>query len=534
MRLVGFAVALAMLGYSESARAQSQWELVRVDPRESMFQTVAIHPTQPSRIFAAAAHTLYESSDHGETWQPRFRAPATAQMTAVALHPSEPILLVTTDQGVFRSTDAGQHWAGIFRGSGEGEASCTSITIHPLHPEMVVLTTRGGLFISTDRGEHWTKALMPPGARPLVNVAFDPTDSDRLYVVAPHGVWNGSPTNGQWQQRLSLLRDERDPPPPAGEETDDASSGETATSASSLSAMTVDPQQPSTLYLAGSHGLQRSIDSGTTWQQVTRIGLGASAMTRLVALFHSPLAIYAATQRGVARYVPAMDRWTNLAQGLAATRVNDLAATAHELWAATDQGLYHYEIGPDELNESAPPSAQELLGNFVYEPTIAQVRDAAIQYAEVHPNKIRLWRRQAALRALLPTIGLGLDNNRTQDSSVDAGTFPKFQIIDTQDRKNGLNFSVKWELADLIWNGDQTSIDVRSKLMVQLRDDIVDEIIRTYFERRRIQVALLTNPLSDQQTVLEKELRIQELTATIDGLTGGYFSAHTKISDSQP
>lgn len=62
--------------------------------------------------------------------------------------------------------------------------------------------------------------------------------------------------------------------------------------------------------------------------------------------------------------------------------------------------------------------------------------------------------------------------------------------------------------------------------MVQLRDDIVNEVTRTYFERRRIQVGLLVSPAKDDHVLLEKELRIQELTALIDGLTGGYFSSH--------
>ena len=67
--------------------------------------------------------------------------------------------------------------------------------------------------------------------------------------------------------------------------------------------------------------------------------------------------------------------------------------------------------------------------------------------------------------------------------------------------------------------------------MVQLRDDIVDEITRTYFERRRLQIALLTNPPPDEQKALERELRVQELTALIDGLTGGEFSKRMKVVD---
>ena len=74
------------------------------------------------------------------------------------------------------------------------------------------------------------------------------------------------------------------------------------------------------------------------------------------------------------------------------------------------------------------------------------------------------------------------------------------------------------------WNNDNTLIDVRSKLMVQLRDDIVDEITRLYFERRRLQIELVTNPPHEVHAKVEKDLRLQELTAGLDGLTGGDFS----------
>ena len=59
---------------------------------------------------------------------------------------------------------------------------------------------------------------------------------------------------------------------------------------------------------------------------------------------------------------------------------------------------------------------------------------------------------------------------------------------------------------------------------MQLRDDILDEITRTYFERRRLQIDSYMSPPEDLKLKLEKELRIQELTADLDALTGGCFS----------
>jgi hypothetical protein len=78
----------------------------------------------------------------------------------------------------------------------------------------------------------------------------------------------------------------------------------------------------------------------------------------------------------------------------------------------------------------------------------------------------------------------------------------------------------------LVWNDAQTSIDVRSRLMVELRDDILDEVTKLYFERIRVKMELNNLTIEDRKKRAEKELKLQELTASLDALTGGYFSSH--------
>jgi hypothetical protein len=202
--------------------------------------------------------------------------------------------------------------------------------------------------------------------------------------------------------------------------------------------------------------------------------------------------------------------------------VNWLAATGAKLLAATDDGLYLLDLTEEALSEGNWPPAREILANFIHEPTIEQVQQMAIHYAEVEPEKIQRWRRQAAVQALLPTFSVSLNPSLTDYRHWDSGTNPDSLL--KGERDVDWNTSVSWDLAELIWNDDQTSIDTRSKLMVQLRDDILDEVTRSYFERRRLQLELLTDPSADPKTQLEKELRLQELTAILDGLTGGWFS----------
>ena len=48
---------------------------------------------------------------------------------------------------------------------------------------------------------------------------------------------------------------------------------------------------------------------------------------------------------------------------------------------------------------------------------------------------------------------------------------------------------------------------------------------QTYFERRRAQVDLLLAPPTDAAARTVAELKIAELTAELDGVTGGAFSS---------
>ena len=189
------------------------------------------------------------------------------------------------------------------------------------------------------------------------------------------------------------------------------------------------------------------------------------------------------------------------------------------LWAATKKGVFRVALTTSQ-GLSKPPDAQteakDILNYFADEPPVAEIQEVAIRYAEVHTEKIEGWRRNAKMKALLPDFDLDYDKTIYSGTSSRSGSF----WVGPRDWSVGLT----WKLGDLIWNSSQTSIDTRSKLMVQLRDDILDEVTRLYFQRRRLQIELLMSPPTEIKEQVDKKLRLQELTADIDALTGGYLS----------
>jgi hypothetical protein len=192
-------------------------------------------------------------------------------------------------------------------------------------------------------------------------------------------------------------------------------------------------------------------------------------------------------------------------------------------WLATDKSVYR-SIDAALPVEGVAIESLNILSYFNYEPTIREVQEKAIEYAEVHPYKIAGWRTRANLSALMPRLSLGLDQDEDDTYEIYTSSSKQYSYLGPKKRSNSWDLTFTWDLADMVWNSDQTLIDVRSKLMVQLRDDILDEVTSYYFERRRLQTELLCAPPAESRTKIRKELRLQELTANIDGMTGGYFS----------
>jgi ABC-type phosphate transport system auxiliary subunit len=61
--------------------------------------------------------------------------------------------------------------------------------------------------------------------------------------------------------------------------------------------------------------------------------------------------------------------------------------------------------------------------------------------------------------------------------------------------------------------------------MVELRDDILDQVNKLYFERLRVKSELDALGLEEKRKRLDKQLKLQELTASLDALTCGYYSS---------
>ncbi|MEA1927183.1 MAG: hypothetical protein U9N73_03185 [Candidatus Auribacterota bacterium] len=75
-------------------------------------------------------------------------------------------------------------------------------------------------------------------------------------------------------------------------------------------------------------------------------------------------------------------------------------------------------IGFTQETATEPPPIEtmaDMEALFAHEPGYQEIQQAAMRYAEVHPDKIAAWRRGASLRAFLPEIDFDYDYKKSFD-----------------------------------------------------------------------------------------------------------------------
>jgi len=291
-------------------------------------------------------------------------------------------------------------------------------------------------------------------------------------------------------------------------------------------------------YAATKKGIEEKSREGRVWTTLDRQNFPDQKINFLAS---SVSTLYAATDKGVFGWDAETGLFRDLSMGLGSREARSLyySPSQDALFAATRRGIFKL-VNPDlyflpnTYKELAPAERQEILQRFENEPSVREIQQAAIEYAEVDPRKIQEWRAAAARKALLPTVSLHRDLSNSNNVDIDRGgtADPDKFITGPNDTSASWYATLSWDMGGLIWNNDQTSIDSRSKLMVELRNDILTEVTHLYFERRRLEIEMAQVVSKDvPMDRVNQEIQLQELTASIDALTGGYLSRRLALQN---
>lgn len=234
-------------------------------------RTVAPHPSLPGTVYAGSLDGVYKSIDQGKTWTRVSAAGLTdTDVQALVIDPAAPATLwagtasIDRPGGVFRSTDAGVHWA--FRSKGLSTANVGVLEFDPSTPgTLFAVLGSSGLARSRDRGLHWTILPIPPGTTGITDVEVDPVNPSIVYALrGAAGPLLRSTDGGDSWSPLETA-------PPV------------------LFDLEIDPDDPSVLH-GGGYGFYKSVDAGATWVKQT---LGPPLVVNQIAI--APGVLYAAT-----------------------------------------------------------------------------------------------------------------------------------------------------------------------------------------------------------------------------------------------
>ncbi|MBI1908812.1 MAG: hypothetical protein HYS22_01395 [Deltaproteobacteria bacterium] len=165
------------------------------------------------------------------------------------------------------------------------------------------------------------------------------------------------------------------------------------------------------------------------------------------------------------------------------------------------------------------------------EPTVQEVQEAALRYTGSNPMELESLKKKARWSAAMPRLQFGYARelkdviSLSSKDSVQVSGGNVFIGPDENDLSKNFNSGTSvdvravWYLNELVFNKDLLDVGVEQRNWNRERSRIASEVAELYYARRRVQEETVNN-------VHGRWLKIAELTAQLDALTGGWFSQH--------
>ncbi|MBI4430324.1 MAG: hypothetical protein HY587_01260 [Candidatus Omnitrophica bacterium] len=517
-----------LIGATETTFLPGSWQAVHTGLGDSGFHTVSISKTDPDLFLMASEENLYRSLDGGKSWQQIFHvAESRTIIRHIEPHPLNVnrFYLLTSD-GIYISSDQGQHWLPSHIGIHSESRNVQAIAFHPRDRSQILLGTTAGLYLSENGGESWNSIVPELSEKAIVDVEYQARSKGLAYAVTENEIYRVNLTL-QYAEKVfefsgQKIEEITNSPAQFQEESDSGADRPLKHIASDDAGYSI--------FAAGDEGLIQSVDKGATWT-INDHPDGINDL--LISPFDDTL--YLASRKGVFALFSGDRTARELYKGLPTSRVHALALSLdvdEHLFALTSDGLYRLSrISGYQPTEVMPvPDTKEIFATFSgwisIEPSIVEVQQMAVKYGNVTNGKTKNWHRQSRLSALLPVFSIDADWSTDSNVDLDRGNTNEKDVFIVGPEEIAFNWGLgfDWDLKRFIWSSDQTSIDVREKLMVELRESLLREVTRLYFERRRLQMEIVSAQNPDFTSRLDTLNRINELAAQIDALTGQYLS----------
>lgn len=178
-------------------------------------------------------------------------------------------------------------------------------------------------------------------------------------------------------------------------------------------------------------------------------------------------------------------------------------------------------------------------------PPVGDVQKTALQYASIEVRDPAYWKKRAKMAALLPKLQFDFGHNLRSDVDVTVNDNvyvgstgivvgpEESKYAESVNANRSIGVRAVWSLNELIFNRDLLNISRESLVIMRERNILLDSVNKHYFERKKLigEIGGLENlktkgKLSPKQKdeLFIRKLALEKSTATLDALTGGWFS----------
>jgi ligand-binding sensor domain-containing protein len=322
---------------------------------------------------------VFYSTDHGASWKVADNnGLSSTDVYALTMDEQNETLYAGTGEGVFRSSDGGDHWQALNNGLFNTDIYAL---IRDERDGTLYAGTGEGVFRSSDGGGHWqviNNSLSNTDVYALILEERDGT----LYAGTDEGVFRSTDGGTGWQSLnngltntvLALALDQRDGTLYAGTEGEEAfysTNGGVSWQAVSNEQGGINGQivlalhvQGDTLYAGTSAGVFRSDDNGVNWQQANTGLKDANVFNNVSAMMldEQDSTLYAGTWTGVFYSNDGGINWHGASAGLGAD-VQALALDRRNdtLYADTFSGMFLSTDGGEKWEKTSTDHLRDFL-----------------------------------------------------------------------------------------------------------------------------------------------------------------------------
>jgi hypothetical protein len=161
------------------------------------------------------------------------------------------------------------------------------------------------------------------------------------------------------------------------------------------------------------------------------------------------------------------------------------------------------------------------------EPSVKSVQQVAMRYSSLNPEVFQSLKSRSRIQAVLPQLTVRTTKNLDEESRslTRYGETNIAQDISATSVRNDdlqLYAEARWKLNELVFNYQETAVARENRYSAKERQKLLQTVTQVYFERKRALVKLKDSRQGDARDLAL--LKVQQLDAELDALTGGWFS----------